>query len=45
MAKTLRELHEQIKSIGNQFNIWDIPLDKEINLELQDDNIVKVNIE
>ena len=45
MAKTLRDLYKQIESIGNQFNTWDIPLDKEVNLELQDDYIVKVNIE
>lgn len=45
MAKTLRDLYKQIESIGNQFNTWDIPLDKEVNLELQDDYTVKVNIE
>ena len=44
MAKTLRALYKQIETIGNQFNTWDIPLDKEVNLELQDDNIIKVNI-
>ena len=44
MAKTLRDLYKQIETIGNQFNTWDIPLDKEINLELKDDNTVKVNI-
>lgn len=45
MAKTLRALYKQIETIGNQFNTWDIPLDKEINLELKDDNTVRVNIE
>lgn len=42
---TLLDLYKQIKSIGNQFNTWDIPLDKEINLELQDNNTVKINVE
>ena len=41
---TLLNLYEQIKHIGNCFNTWEIPMDKEVHLELQDDNTVKVNI-
>lgn len=42
---TLLDLYKQIKNIGSLFTTWEIPLDKEINLQLQDDNTVKVNIE
>ena len=33
---TLSELYQQIKYIGNQFNSWDIPLDKEVHLEIKE---------
>ncbi len=45
MTMTLLDLYAQIKAIGNLYNTWEIPMDKEIHLELQDDNTVKVNIE
>ena len=41
---TLLSLYEQIKDIGNQFNTWDIPMDKEIRLSLNENNTVKVEI-
>lgn len=41
---TLLELYEQIRSIGNQFNTWQIPMDKEVKLTLNDDNTVKVDL-
>lgn len=41
---TLLDLYKQIKSIGNQFNTWEIPMDKEIKLTLNEDNTVKVEV-
>ena len=32
---TLSELYQQIKFIGYQFNTWDIPLNKEVHLEIK----------
>lgn len=41
---TLLDLYKQIKDIGNQFNTWEIPMNKEIKLSLNEDNTVKVEI-
>lgn len=41
---TLLELYKQIKSIGNQFTTWEIPMDKEIKLTLNKDNTIKVEV-
>ena len=41
---TLSDLYNQIKSIGNQFNTWEIPMDKEVRLSLNEDNTVKVEV-
>ena len=41
---TLLDLYEQIKNIGNQFNTWEIPMDKEVKLTLNNDNTVKVEV-
>lgn len=41
---TLLGLYKQIKDIGNQFNTWEIPMDKEIKLSLIENNTVKVEI-
>lgn len=41
---TLLDLYEQTKSIGNQFNTWQIPMDKEVRLTLNEDNTVKVEV-
>ena len=41
---TLSDLYHQIENIGNQFNTWEIPIDKEIKLTLNEDNTVKVKI-
>ena len=38
------ELYKQIKSIGNQFNTWEIPMDKEVKLLISEDNIVIVEV-
>lgn len=41
---TLLDLYKQIKDIGNQFNTWEIPMDKEVKLSLNEDNTVKVEV-
>lgn len=41
---TLSDLYHQIKDIGDQFNTWEIPMDKEIKLSLNEDNTVKVEV-
>lgn len=41
---TLLDLYKQIKEIGNQFNTWEIPMDKEIKLSLDEDYNVKVEV-
>ena len=41
---TLIDLYKQVKFIGNQFNTWEIPMDKEIKLSLNEDNTVKVEV-
>lgn len=41
---TLLDLYNQIKSIGNRFTAWEIPMDKEVRLTLNDDNTVKVEV-
>lgn len=41
---TLLNLYNQIKYIGNQFNTWEIPMDKEVKLTLNEDNTVKVEV-
>lgn len=42
---TLSGLYKQIKYIGNQFNTWQIPMDKEVKLSLNEDDIVEVEVE
>lgn len=42
--QTLLDLYNQIKDIGNQFNTWEIPMDKEVKLTLNEDNTVKVEV-
>lgn len=42
--QTLLDLYKQIKDIGNMFNTWEIPMDKEIKLSLNEDNTVKVEV-
>lgn len=42
--QTLLDLYKQIKDVGNQFNTWEIPMDKEVKLTLNDDNTVKVEV-
>lgn len=40
---TLSELYKQINDIRNQFNTWEIPMDKEVRLSLNlEDNTIKV---
>lgn len=41
---TLLDLYKQIKDIGVLFNTWEIPMDKEVKLTLNDDNTVKVEV-
>ena len=41
---TLLDLYKQIKDIGNQFSTWEIPMDKEIKLSLNENNTVKVEV-
>jgi hypothetical protein len=41
---TLLDLYKQIENIGNQFNTWEIPMDKEVKLSLNEDNTVKVEV-
>ena len=41
---TLLDLYEQIKSIGNQFNTWQISVDKEVKPTLKEDNTVKIEV-
>ena len=41
---TLLDLYKQMKSIGNQFTTWEIPMDKEVKLSLSEDNTVKVEV-
>lgn len=41
---TLSDLYKQIEYIGNQFNTWQIPIDKEIKLLPNEDNTVKIEI-
>ena len=41
---TLLDLYKQIKDIGNEFNTWELPMDKEVRLTLNDDNTVKVEV-
>ena len=44
---TIADLIEDAKHIGNYFSTWEIPLDKEVHLELcenQGSYIVKVSI-
>jgi hypothetical protein len=41
---TLSDLYQQIKDIGNRFNTWFIPMDKEVKLSLNEDNTVKVEV-
>ena len=41
---TLLDLYKQIAYIGASFNTWQIPMDKEVKLSLNEDNIVKVEI-
>lgn len=41
---TIADLYKQIKDIGNQFNTWEIPMDKEVKLTLNNDNTVKVEV-
>ena len=41
---TLLDLYKEIKFIGNQFATWEIPMDKEVKLSLNDDNTVKVEV-
>ena len=41
---TLSDLYKQIESIGNQFNTWEIPMNKEVKLILNNDNTVKVEV-
>ena len=42
---TLLDLYKQIEYIGNQFNTWEIPMDKEVKLTLnEEDNTVKVEV-
>lgn len=41
---TLLDLYKQIAYIGALFNTWEIPMDKEIKLSLNDDNTVKVEM-
>lgn len=41
---TLLDLYKQVKFIGNQFNTWEIPMDKEVKLSLSENNTVKVEI-
>lgn len=41
---TLLDLYKQIKSIGNHFMTWEISMDKEVKLSLNEDNTVKVEV-
>lgn len=41
---TLLDLYKQIKTIGQRFNTWEIPMDKEIKLTLNKDNTIKVEV-
>ena len=41
---TLSDLYKQIENIGRLFNTWEIPMDKEVKLTLNQDNTVKVEV-
>ena len=41
---TLLDLYKQIEYIGRLFNTWEIPMDKEVTLSLNEDNTVKVEV-
>lgn len=41
---TLLDLYEQIKYIGNKFTTWELQMDKEVKLTLNEDNTVKVEV-
>lgn len=41
---TLLDLYKQIKDIGNLFNTWEIPMDKEIRLSINENNTVKIEV-
>jgi len=41
---TLLDLYKQIKDIGSLFTSWEIPMDKEVKLSLNEDNTIKVEV-
>lgn len=41
---TLSDLYKQIEYIGNQFNTWQISMDKKVKLTLKEDNTVKIEV-
>lgn len=41
---TLLDLYKQIENIGRLFITWEIPMDKEIRLSLNENNTVKVEV-